>query len=161
MLGVNPTIPANALVNDNVPMQYDFRSIYATILEKWFCLDKSVVQSLFPPSINNQLQALPLLKASACSGVTPPPVQITNLQITNFPNPFTSKTTIQFDTTGGHTLIQIFDTLGRLIKVLTDREYAAGTYRIDFDSELLPTGLYYARLQNGITQQVRAMMKVH
>ena len=160
MLGVNPTIPATALVNDNVPMQYDFRSIYATILEKWFCLDKSVVQSLFPPSVNAQLQSLPLLKASACTGVTPPPVQITHLQITNFPNPFTSKTTIQFDTTGGHTMIQIFDTLGRLIKVLTDKEYAAGTYRIDFDSDLLPPGLYYARLQNGITQQVRAMMKV-
>ena len=57
-------------------------------------------------------------------------------------------------------MIQIFDTLGRLIKVLTDKEYAAGTYRIDFDSDLLPPGLYYARLQNGITQQVRAMMKV-
>ncbi|HAL94492.1 MAG TPA: hypothetical protein DCP55_00610 [Chitinophagaceae bacterium] len=160
MLGVNPTLPAAATVNDNIPMQYDFRSIYATILEKWFCLDKSVVQSLFPQNVNTQLQTLPLLKAGACSGVTPPPVQITNLEITNFPNPFTSKTTIQFSTTGGHTLIQIFDTLGRLIKVLTDKEYAAGTYRIDFDSDLLPTGLYYARLQNGITQQVRAMMKV-
>ena len=141
-------------------MQYDFRSIYATVLEKWFCLDKSVVQSLFPQSVNTQLQTLPLLKAGACSGVTPPPIPITDLLITNFPNPFTSKTTIQFTTAGGHTLIQIFDTLGRLVKILTDREYAAGTYRLDFDSDLLPTGLYYARLQNGITQQVRAMMKV-
>ncbi|HQX74362.1 MAG TPA: DUF1501 domain-containing protein, partial [Chitinophagaceae bacterium] len=48
MLGVNPTIPANATVNDNIPMQYDFRSIYATLLEKWFCLEKTVVDSLFP-----------------------------------------------------------------------------------------------------------------
>jgi hypothetical protein len=148
------------MVNDNVPMQYDFRSIYATILEKWFCLDKAVVQSLFPQDVNTQLQTLPLLKASACTGVTPPPVSTSDLQITNFPNPFTSKTTIQFSTAGGHTLIQIFDTLGRLVKILTDKEYVAGTYRLDFDSDLLPTGLYYARLQNGITQQVRAMVKV-
>lgn len=160
MLGVNPTIPANALVNDNVPMQYDFRSIYATILEKWFCLDKSVVQSLFPPDINTQLQVLPLLKAGACAGVTPPPVTNTDLLVTNFPNPFTSRTTVQFTTAGGHTLLQVFDTLGRLITVLTNQEYTPGTYRIDFDSEGLPAGLYYARFQNGITQQVRAMMKV-
>jgi hypothetical protein len=160
MLGVNPTLPASATVNDNLPMQYDFRSIYGTILEKWFCLDKSVVQSLFPPNINSQLQTLPLIKQGACSGVTPPPRPSLDLAITNFPNPFTSRTTIQFTSEGGHTLLQVFDTLGRLITVLANKELVAGTHRIDFDSEGLPPGIYYARLQNGIAQQVRAMMKV-
>ena len=160
MLGVNPTLPASATVNDNLPMQYDFRSVYGTILEKWFCLDKSVVQSLFPPNINSQLQTLPLVKQGACSGVTPPPLPARELSITNFPNPFTSRTTIQFTTEGGHTLLQVFDTLGRLITVLANKEFVAGTHRIDFDSEGLPPGIYYARLQNGIAQEVRAMMKV-
>ena len=59
VLGNNPTIPANATVNDNVPMQYDFRSVYSTILEKWFCLNRTVVDSLNPPNINTQLQSLP------------------------------------------------------------------------------------------------------
>jgi hypothetical protein len=160
MLGVNPTLHSAATVNDNIPLQYDFRSIYATLLEKWFCLDKSVVASLFPPDINIQLQSLPLLKAGACSGVTPPPNSNNGQLITNYPNPFTSRTTLEFTTGGGHTLIQIFDTLGRLIKIVTDKDYLAGTYRIDFDSEGLSTGIYYARFQNGITQQVRAMLKV-
>jgi hypothetical protein len=53
------------------------------------------------------------------------------------------------------------DTLGRVIKVLVDRDYpVAGTYSIPFDAEGLPTGIYYARLQNGMIQQVRAMLKV-
>jgi uncharacterized protein (DUF1501 family) len=160
MLGVNPTLPASATVNDNLPMQYDFRSIYGTILEKWFCLDKSVVQSLFPPNINSQLQTLPLVKQGACSGITPPPRPAMELAITNFPNPFTSRTTIQFTIDGGHTLLQVFDTLGRLITVLANKEMVAGTHRIDFDSEGLPPGIYYARLQSGIAQQVCAMMKV-
>lgn len=160
MLGVNPTIPATAGVNDNITMQYDFRSIYATLLEKWFCLEKTVVDSLFPPNVNTQLQSLPLIKGGVCSGITPPPVTPTDALITNAPNPFTSSTTIEFTTAGGHTLIQVFDTLGRLVRVPVDREYAAGTYRIDFNAEGLPTGIYYARLQNGVTQQVRAMLKV-
>lgn len=159
MLGVNPTLPSVATVNDNIPLQYDFRSIYATLLEKWFCLDKTVVASLFPPDINIQLQTLPLLKAAACQGVTPPPNTSNGQLITNYPNPFTSRTTLEFTTAGGHTLIQVFDTLGRLVKILTDKEYLAGTYRIDFDSEGLSTGIYYARFQNGIVQQVRAMLK--
>lgn len=161
MLGVNPTLPAVATVNDNIPMQYDFRSIYATLLEKWFCLEKTVVESLFPPNINNTLQSLPLLRAGACSGITPPPPPATgDVLITNSPNPFNNSTEIKFSTAGGHTLIQIMDTLGRLIKTLADAEYTAGTYKITFNAEGLPTGIYYARLQNGVTQQVRAMLKV-
>jgi hypothetical protein len=160
MLGVNPAIPANASVNDNVPMQYDFRSVYATLLEKWFCLDKTVVDSLFPPNINIQLQSLPLIKAGLCSGVTPPPPPSSDVTLRNMPNPFTTSTTIEFKTEGGHTLIQIMDTLGRVIAVPVDREYAAGVYRIDFNAEGLPPGIYYARFQNGITQQVRSMLKV-
>lgn len=31
--GKNPDIPANASVNDNIPMQFDFRSVYATMLQ--------------------------------------------------------------------------------------------------------------------------------
>lgn len=160
MLGVNPAIPANATVNDNIPMQYDFRSIYATLLEKWFCLEKTVVDSLFPPNINNQLQSLPLIKTGACTGVTPPPPTPSDVMITNSPNPFTGNTTIKFTTAGGHTFIQVIDTLGRVIKILTDKEYTAGTYTLDFASDGLPTGIYYACLQNGVTQQVRAMLKV-
>ena len=160
MLGVNPTLPAAATVNDNIPLQYDFRSIYATLLEKWFCLDKTVVQSLFPPNVNIQLQSLPLIRGEACSGITPPPPTGNGLLITNYPNPFTTRTTIEFTTAGGYTLVQVFDTLGRLIKVVTSQDYTAGTYRIDFDGEGLQSGLYYARFQNGITQQVRAMLKL-
>jgi uncharacterized protein (DUF1501 family) len=160
MLGVNPTLPANATVNDNIPMQYDFRSIYATFLEKWFCVDKSIVASLFPPGINNQLQSLPLLKNGSCTNVTPPSTG-GDFLISNSPNPFTSSTTIKFKTDGGHTLIQVIDMLGRVLKVLLETDYpAAGTYNVTFDSEGLPPGVYYARLQNGVVQHVRPMLKV-
>jgi hypothetical protein len=162
VLGNNPTIPTNATVNDNVPMQYDFRSIYATILEKWFCLDKTVVDSLYPPNINAQLQSLPLFKGGiTCTGSTPPADPAFDAIITNSPNPFTESTTIKFHTEGGHTLIQIIDTLGRVIKNLLERDYTGpGTFTVTFDSGGLPTGIYYARLQNGVVQKVRPMLKV-
>jgi uncharacterized protein (DUF1501 family) len=161
VLGNNPAIPANATVNDNIPMQYDFRSVYATILENWFCLPKNVVQGLFPPNINTQLQNLPLIKAGSCTtgGGTVNTSGIT--LITNYPNPFTINTTIKFSTEGGPTLIQIMDTLGRVINNLLDKDYPqAGTYTVNFDSEGLPPGIYYARLQNGAGQQVRPMLKM-
>ena len=161
VLGNNPTIPANASVNDNIPMQYDFRSVYSTILEKWFCLDKTVVAGLYPPNINSQLQSLPLFKSNiTCNGTTPQDPGIDNI-ISNSPNPFTESTTIKFKTDGGHTLIQIIDTLGRVIKTLLEKDYiSAATDTVTFNSGGLPTGVYYARLQNGIVQKVRPMLKV-
>lgn len=161
VLGDNPAIPTNVTVNDNVPMQYDFRSVYSTILEKWFCLDKTVVDGLYPPNINTQLQSLPLFKSGlTCSAVTPPPTT-DDRTIYNYPNPFVNSTRISFKTEGGHTLIQVIDTLGRVIATLLEKEYAVPmTDTVVFNTEGLPTGIYYARLQNGVIQKVRPMLKV-
>lgn len=46
IVGANPVIPAGATVNDNVPMQADFRSIYASVLNNWFGLDAGNVQQI-------------------------------------------------------------------------------------------------------------------
>jgi len=78
----------------------------------------------------------------------------------NYPNPFTENTRITFRSKGGHILVQVIDGSGRVIRVLTDKEYAPGVYNIDFNSGPLPMGSYYARLQNGPYQQVRSMLKV-
>jgi uncharacterized protein (DUF1501 family) len=161
VLGDNPTIQPVATVNDNVPMQYDFRSIYSTILEKWFCVPKATVQGLFPPNVNGQIQDLPLIKGNTCKGGTQTPSPSGSTLITNYPNPFTNKTTIEFNTDGGHTLIQIMDTTGRLLVNLLETEFpTASRQTVVFDGSHLPTGIYYARLQNGTKQQVRPMMKV-
>ncbi|HMK24466.1 MAG TPA: DUF1501 domain-containing protein [Chitinophagaceae bacterium] len=162
VLGNNPDIPINPTVNDNVPMQYDFRSIYSTILEKWFCLDKTVVAGLYPPNVNSQLQSLPLFKNGlTCNGGTTPPPTTDDRIIYNYPNPFTNSTTIKFKTEGGHTLVQVIDTLGRVIANLLEKDYAVAlTDTVPFNSEGLPAGIYYARLQNGVIQKVWPMLKV-
>jgi len=159
ILGDNPAIPATVTVNDNIPMQYDFRSVYSTLLEKWFCLSKETVSGLFPPNVNNQLQDLPLIKNGVCNTTVPSTSGVTVL--TNYPNPFTNKTTISFTTEGGHTLIQIMDTTGRLIVNLLEKDYPGPTTQtIIFDGSHLASGIYYVRFQNGSVQQVRPMLKV-
>ncbi|MFN5135942.1 MAG: T9SS type A sorting domain-containing protein, partial [Chitinophagaceae bacterium] len=155
--GNNPTIPAAATVNDNVPMQYDFRSIYASVLQDWFCVDNTTLQTI----MLQNFQKLPILAPDACSGTTAVDFRETGVTlIKNYPNPFTETTTISFTTKGGHTLVQIMDALGRVIRTPIDREYTAGTYQTTFDSYGLPAGVYYMRFQNGVAQQVKAMLKV-
>lgn len=59
IVGSNPALPSNATVNDNVSMQYDFRAIYASFLEKWFALDPSAAASV----LLKDYPALPLIQA--------------------------------------------------------------------------------------------------
>ena len=151
--GQNPEIPNSPTFNDNVVMQYDFRSVYASILTKWFCADNATVQA----SLLRNFQDLPVVKSQVCG---PTPVNPPDILISNYPNPFGGQTTIRYTTAGGHTLIQILDASGRLIRKLAEAEMQAGTYTIIFNASMLPAGVYYARLQNGSISQVRTMLVV-
>jgi uncharacterized protein (DUF1501 family) len=156
ILGNNPIIPQNTQAIDNVPMQYDFRSIYATILRDWFCVPNTNIETI----LLKNYQYLPFIKSTACNNTIDDLNNGGNSLIVNYPNPFANSTTITFKTNGGHTLVQIFDTTGRMITKLIDENYAvADTYTITFNAGQLAAGVYYARLQNGPIQQVRTMIK--
>jgi uncharacterized protein (DUF1501 family) len=155
VIGNNPAIPAAATVSDNVPFQYDFRSVYASLLQRWFCVPDTDLQMV----MLKNFQQLDVVNNAKCK--TASPSNSGDTLITNYPNPFTESTRIQFTTAGGHTLVQIMNGLGQVLNVLVEADYpVAGTYSISFDSYGLPSGVYYARLQNGPTQQVRTMLKV-
>ncbi len=157
VLGSNPIIPTNATVNDNVPHQYDFRSVYASVLQNWFCASPTTLESV----LLKNFQSLPVIKSSACAtGLDDINRDAGDTLILNYPNPFTESTSITFKTKGGHTLVQIMDTMGRVIANLVDRDYVPGSFTVSFNSGSLPTGVYYMRLQNGTIQQVKAILKV-
>lgn len=158
VIGKNPTIDPNAVVNSNIPMQYDFRSIYASILKDWFCVPQEDLQSV----LLKNFQALPLFDPSGC---IPTSVHDENNKagenlLYAYPNPFTESTTVKFETKGDHTLVQIFNNQGVLMQTLYDGDLAPGKYDLPCDLGQAPAGIYYARIQNGKLQQVKAIHKV-
>jgi Ca-activated chloride channel family protein len=76
----------------------------------------------------------------------------------NFPNPFNPRTQIAFYVPGSivteRVVIKIYDILGRLVRVLFDRDLGPGRYEVawdgrdDFQREL-PSGTYIYKLQAG------------
>ena len=135
-------------------MQYDFRSVYASMLENWLCVKHADLQQIMLKDFQN----LALVNTASCKLVNPNTSGSSYLEI--WGTPFTQTTKIIYKTDGGHTLLQIFDTMGRLIKTPVDADLPAGSYNYIYDSGPLPAGVYYARLQNGSMQQVKAMIKV-
>jgi len=107
-------------------------------------------------------QRLPIVSGIACGTITAIDDVNNGSQnlITNYPNPFVNSTTLKYKSKGGHTMIQIFDTMGRLISVPVNKVQVAGEYTMSLDTQRFASGTYYARLQNGVMQKVRPMMKV-
>jgi uncharacterized protein (DUF1501 family) len=153
VIGKTPLIPSTANVNDNIPYQYDFRSIYASLLSNWLCVDANTLNKV----MLRNFQDLPLTKLGTCSVLQP--VGNTENYLNTYPNPFHDKISVQFKTEGGHTLLQIIDGSGRLIKVLTEGNFDKGIYKATFDGSFLGAGIYYIRLQNQLIQEVKSALK--
>jgi uncharacterized protein (DUF1501 family) len=155
--GNNPSLPNSVSVNDNIPYQYDFRSIYASLLQQWFCVDATNLETI----MLRNFQQIPLAVNAACgtTGLDDIIRGSGEELIINYPNPFVESTNITFRSKGGHTLVQVMDSLGRVVQTLADKVYTPGAYTVTFNSHGLPMGVYYARFQNGSLQQVRSMLK--
>ena len=129
--------------------------MYASLLTDWFCVPPTDVATILLANY----QQLALVDGADCTtGVHEINQRAGVNLISNSPNPFTSSTTITFTTAGGHTMIQVFDSMGRLIRTPIDADMTAGRYSVNFENENYATGVYYARFQNGVVQQVRTMI---
>ncbi len=159
ILGNSPNIPSDIQVVNNVPFQYDFRSVYASVLERWFCVKQPLLDTL----LLQNYQSLPLIKGGPC-GLPDDPDDTNNnsnnLILKMWPVPYALNATIQFSTAGGHTMIQQINSLGQVVKVLANGQYTAGTYNIDIYEDGLPPGAYFLRLQNQSLQKVINIIKM-
>ena len=158
ILGDNPNIPFNANEDDNLPMQYDFRSVYATMLQDWFCLPTNEVGDV----LLKDFQTLPVVSHSECvnTSVRDRYRNAGRNLISAYPNPFVDHTTISFHSEGGKCMVQVFNSQGQLVATPTNAPYASGEHQVYWNSEDLPAGTYHLRLQNGALQQVKTVLKV-
>ena len=84
----------------------------------------------------------------------------------NYPNPFNPSTTIKFttpdagrrDSSPYKTSLRVYDVLGSEVATLVNREMPAGIYEVNFDASMLPSGVYFYRLQAGGFIQTKQMI---
>ena len=79
----------------------------------------------------------------------------------NYPNPVQSSTTIEFSLPDPqHTTLSIYDAMGRLVKVLLDRNLAAGLHQVEWhgDDTQLANGIYFYRLRTAENTLHRKMI---
>lgn len=154
IIGNNPRIPSATTVNDNVPMQFDFRQVYGSILQDWFELPSSEVKSLLGDDFNT----LPIFKNNL-SKIDTFADFMTQISLgTIFPNPAKDKTVVSYRTdAGGNLQLRLYDALGRLVYVYFDRSHSAGEYEFDMDLKGLKPGNYMVQLSSPLKSDTQVI----
>ncbi len=154
VLGNSPTISPTVSQNEGVPMQYDFRSLYGSILKDWFEVPQGTIDDL----LFDNFQHLPIL--SPCDTVGNQEIFGTTMTATITPNPFKSHPEVVFTAeTRTRTVIQIFDAMGSMVLHVADDKYEPGEHHISINTTPLAAGIYYCRITAGSAQKTIRMVK--
>jgi hypothetical protein len=77
----------------------------------------------------------------------------------NYPNPFNPTTTIQFNLNkAGNVRIDIYNSLGERIDVLTDGFYRKGSHMVNWNAGKLPSGNYFYRMRSSSFSETKRMV---
>lgn len=154
IIGNNPTIPSTVTVNDNLPMEYDFRQVYASVLQQWFQLDDDTTDN---DVLLKNFDNLPVFDTTANTQKALK-VEKGIILEQNYPNPVTDKCFIQFNTPGGRVQVILFDAMGRKIKTIYEGKAEAGVQDILFEKGNLAAGNYYYQLSYQANRITRSML---
>ncbi len=66
-----------------------------------------------------------------------------------YPNPFTNQLRIDFTLNKTQNVrIAVYDSYGKMMELIADKTgYSSGSYKIDWNTEYLPVGIYYIRIE--------------
>lgn len=77
----------------------------------------------------------------------------------NYPNPFSEMTMIRFILPQDEYItLKVYDSVGRVIKTLAEKEFNGGRHEVQFDGRHIPEGIYFCRLQAGSVISVTKMI---
>jgi len=140
ILGTNPPIPATVTSRDNVAMQFDFRSVYASLLRDWLQLGMDEVDRV----MGRRFEGIPLIdKAYMPNGGRR--VEF-HLQPVRFD---ASRRSALFDYSLDHDAVvtlQVFDLHGRMVRTILESTVSAGDHSAAFDLSTLGPGQYALRM---------------
>ena len=141
VFGVDPDLQ-NLDENGNLPIQFDYRQIYTTLMTNWFGLNASTVNEVF----NGGFQTIPFVDQALGSKPSTGP----NGFMLNpaYPNPFNPTTILSYTLPeNGNVTIRLLDLRGRSLKTHRLGKQNAGLNSFTLDGRYLSSGSYIAQVE--------------
>jgi uncharacterized protein (DUF1501 family) len=141
IIGDNPNIPNQVFGSEDLPMQHDFRSVYASALQDWFGITnpEQVLNGTFP--------ILPIFNAPSSGTHAQSGKQLESLAV--YPNPFRETSTVRFTLPeAGRVNLVLIDMNGRVLRTVLDNVYfPAGEHLAPIERQDLPPGQYFFQIR--------------
>jgi uncharacterized protein (DUF1501 family) len=134
--GPNPAIPSNPAQNESLPMQFDFRDVYATLVTDWLGADESLAHEIF---FRNH-EHLPIIgRITSLEPSNPLGIHLGQ----NYPNPAQGHTTIPLMLPVDQRVdIRLFTSNGQEARVIYKGKLNKGRHDILVDVTSLKPGVY-------------------
>jgi hypothetical protein len=140
VFGVDPDLQ-NLDENGNLPVQFDYRQVFSTIITDWFGLGQETTSNVF----GEEFESIPFIQSqlSTKNIILPSKFEVQPA----YPNPFNPKTTIHFSIPSkSHVKINIFNILGELIQEYDLGFIKPGDQMFTLNGKSLPSGQLMVQL---------------
>lgn len=153
IMGPNPTVGSSIVNQEGIPMQIDFRDVYASILKDWFGVGTTDIQALFEHSVT----FYPLV--GACNvGLAENDLDKEKPLI--YPNPSSNTATIRFTAQNEWVRVDIFDMQGKHMQTVFDGNLNQGRHDIPMEIRDFPVGEYIVQVQKDSGSTQSKLLKV-
>lgn len=155
ILGEAPEIDTAVDILEGVQMQYDFRNIYSTVLTDWLGATKQESTSV----LFDEFNALPIFKEGCSAALSTDDFLINELQIDVYPNPTINSINIKFFGNNETIKITLYNSIGAVIKHITNKKYSSIQHTIEVDVKNLPKGNYFIHYQSRGISKTKKLLK--
>ena len=153
IVGPNPTIDNQINEQAGVPMQIDFRDVYASILRDWFEASEPSIQALFEQNISY----IDILTGCSVGIAEQEAMQQKPLV---YPNPTPSNVTLRFYAKGEVYQVFIVDQQGKAIAKSFEGVLGTGKQELPIETSKLPAGHYHFLITSTNSRELVAFQKI-
>ncbi|MEI7421333.1 MAG: DUF1501 domain-containing protein [Prolixibacteraceae bacterium] len=153
IIGSNPKISSVVDKTSNLPLQNDFRSIYAAVFKQWFEIPQTETNQL----LGKAFTEIPLI-AGTTIGLVAENKPIANVKF--WPNPVADTASLSFEANGQFTQIGIYSMSGQLIEHLYEEKFIEGKQLLLLHLGHLRRGVYLIVLIQNQQRQSLKFVKI-
>ena len=155
ILGDAPEIDTQVDEQEGVQMQYDFRNIYSTVLPDWLGATKQESNSV----LYDEFDGLPLFKTGCSASLSTENILLEKSEIKVYPNPASNFINIKFFGTNERLKITLYNSIGAIVKEITNKNFSSIQHTITVDIQSLAKGNYFIHYQTRGISKTKKLLK--
>lgn len=150
-MGTASPLGNDVQVQEGVPLQFDFRDVYGSILMDWFEVEEETIQSL----LYSNFTYMPILSPCAPTGNNLLGDKLADgLALNCYPNPASEYLNIAFECASESVSANLFDMQGRNVRTIFDKSLSAGKHKLNYSLDGLSPGAYLLVLKTSGAKQM-------